>query len=296
MGTWIEDGKLDQKISTLMNKVTKRVTSNRMLQLCDKLAGLTNSNYDEKINLEKIKLEMLQCKVEAHDDVESLEPHDLLDKMTSLTFENKKIRFWLENAEKEAENAKKEVSNFETKVAEEIRERELLHESWKSTLGKVISNNNAKVKEVEKKLKESESLNEKLENRAKDAQALHEQNILEVSKIPKLESELNELKKEHKKELSQQKTTFEAKIKSLEDKNKKLTIELKKAKLDDCPICFEDISLERKWTAFLPCGHRTCTECADKISDLPRSTNRRKCPNCRENINCFLVLEGIYES
>ena len=35
------------------------------------------------------------------------------------------------------------------------------------------------------------------------------------------------------------------------------------------PICFESTSIERKWTAFLPCGHRTCSECADKISDLP---------------------------
>ena len=140
------------------------------------------------------------------------------------------------------------------------------------------------------------------EQREKDAQALHQQHILEVSKIPKLEAELNDLKKERKDELSQQKQLFEAKIKALEDKNKKLSIDLKKTKVemktkvDDCPICFEDISLERKWTAFLPCGHRTCSECADKISVLPRATNRRKCPNCRENINCFLVLEGIYDS
>ena len=277
MDHWIEDE----------YKLSRNRAENDMLELAAELSTLTNSNVDETIKLTEERA-MLQCKLDAYDDVEKLEKQDLLDKMSNLTFENQKIKFWLENKEEE-------VSSLEAKVAEEIHERETLHESWKSTLGKVIKNNNDKLKEVETKLKDSKQ-------REKDAKALYQQHILKVAKIPKLESELSELKKEHKRELSQQKEVLEAKIKALEDKNKKLSIDLKKSKIemkkkvDDCPICFEDISLVRKWTAFLPCGHRTCSECADKISVLPRATNRRKCPNCRENINCFLVLEGIYDS
>ena len=297
MDHWIEDGYKNQ--TSLLKKVqeyklSKNRAENDILELAEELSTLTNSNFDETIKLTKERA-MLQCKLDAYDDVEKLEKQDLLDKMSNLTFENQKIKFWLENEETKNEKMREEVSNLEAKVAEEIHERETLHKSWKSTLGKVIKNNNDKLKEVEKKLKESEQ-------REKDAQALFQQHILKVAKIPKLESELSELKKEHKRELSQQKEVLEAKIKALEDKNKKLSIDLKKSriemktKVDDCPICFEDISLERKWTAFLPCGHRTCSECADKISHLPRATNRRKCPNCRENINCFLVLEGIYDS
>ena len=108
----------------------------------------------------------------------------------------------------------------------------------------------------------------------------------EVDKIPALESELK-LKNDQKRNLLKEKRVCEEKIKLMD-------AELKRSKVDsDCPICFESTSIERKWTAFLPCGHRTCSECADKISDLPRKG--RKCPNCRESINYFLVLEGIYD-
>ena len=28
-----------------------------------------------------------------------------------------------------------------------------------------------------------------------------------------------------------------------------------------CPICFDEISEKRKWTAFHTCGHQTCCNC-----------------------------------
>ena len=102
-----------------------------------------------------------------------------------------------------------------------------------------------------------------------------------------------------KRSLIHQKRALVDENRELVDQKSALEGELKgiklEPKIDECPICFESVSLERKWTAFIPCGHRTCTDCAQQISSLPRTTNCKKCPNCRETINSFLVLEGIYE-
>ena len=107
----------------------------------------------------------------------------------------------------------------------------------------------------------------------------------ENSQISTLQSEL--------KMMNDHQRALEAKLKNLDD-------QLTKTKVEECSICFEAVYVDRKWTAFVPCGHRVCSECADKFS-VPRwpstqHTNRQKCPHCRHNINCFLVLEGIDES
>ena len=181
--------------------------------------------------------------------------------------------------------AKMELIELREKVIQEVQKRNNLHESWKSTIEGILIEHNGKVRQMEDEIKLLKRQNEGYKASAKQAAEILED---DVSKITSLKSELK-LKNDQKQNLIQQKRDFEAKIRALD-------AELKESKVDECPICFEEASIERKWTAFLPCGHRTCTECADKISALPRNTNRRKCPSCRENINCFLVLEGIYES
>ena len=113
--------------------------------------------------------------------------------------------------------------------------------------------------------------------------------LKEASRITALQSEL--------KLENAQKRAMEVKIKNLDN-------QLKKPKVDECPICFEEVSANRKWTAFVPCGHRVCSDCANKFSDnkstprwpAPQNTNRQNCPHCRQNIKSLLVLEGIYES
>ena len=35
---------------------------------------------------------------------------------------------------------------------------------------------------------------------------------------------------------------------------------------DSCPICFEEITENRKWRAFHPCGHWTCCNCYDGLA------------------------------
>ena len=84
---------------------------------------------------------------------------------------------------------------------------------------------------------------------------------------------------------------LQSKFKLKNDQKRVLETKIKKLeKTKECQICFDAVSVDRKWTAFVPCGHRICNECAEKISSAC------KCPHCRKNIIRFLVLQGIYES
>ena len=164
----------------------------------------------------------------------------------------------------------KENARLQAKVDKEFENREDVQDSWEIAMGNLMRKYNDEVMEKNSKIFSLKEQNEKLKASSKEASKVLEQKQLEAKSQLKLKND--------------QKRELEEKIKKLET-----------PKEDECPICFEPISIDRKWTAFIPCGHRTCSECADKISALPRSTNKRKCPNCRENIISFLVLEGIYE-
>ena len=184
----------------------------------------------------------------------------------------------------QAQNKLKYAQQYIMELEKKVRERKKLDESWKSAVEELMIEHHKKASQMMDEMKLLKRQNEGYKASAKQASETLKDDI---SKISALESELK-LKNDQKRDLIQQKRAFEAQIRTLD-------AELKESKMDECPICFEPTSIERKWTAFLPCGHRTCSDCADKISALPRNTNGRKCPNCRENINCFLVLEGIYE-
>ena len=214
------------------------------------------------------------------DKIKNFEKDDFVQEMLKLQSKNEKLSDAAMKYNDMLENSMSEVLTLTNKLDEANIERNKLHDSWKSKVGELLIENNDTVNQLEAKIKLLERQNESYKASAKQASEVLEQQHREFAKIPALESELklkNDLNRD-----------FKAKIRLLD-------AELKESKMDECPICFEATSIERKWTAFLPCGHRTCSECADKISALPRNTNRRKCPNCRENINCFLVLEGIYE-
>ena len=59
-----------------------------------------------------------------------------------------------------------------------------------------------------------------------------------------------------------------------------------------CPICFDEISEKRKWTAFHTCGHRTCCNCYNGLAK--NIHGNRLCPICRTVISVCVTLEGIY--
>ena len=61
---------------------------------------------------------------------------------------------------------------------------------------------------------------------------------------------------------------------------------------DDCPVCLD----RARNTAFIPCGHRTCAECAERISTTawrgsgPRGDSESRCPVCRQPFTGTLRL------
>ena len=61
---------------------------------------------------------------------------------------------------------------------------------------------------------------------------------------------------------------------------------------ESCQICFDEISENRKWTAFHSCGHRTCCNCYNGLAK--NIHGNRLCPICRTVISVCVTLEGIY--
>ena len=192
---------------------------------------------------------------------------------------------WKENDKLTSKNWKltADISDLKLRLIDFKILHKLNMKDKKSELNVMLHENKKLTKEV---VRLQAKLDQEFQNREKEQ-------IKKDSKISALKQQNEKLKAKFKAKSqftgkNDQKQESEAKKKTINNK-------LEKAK-PECPICIEPVSIDRKWTAFIPCGHRTCSECADKISSLPRSTNKRKCPNCRENIIGFLVLEGIYES
>lgn len=179
----------------------------------------------------------------------------------------------------------------------------MVDSEWKKTVRNMLIQHRQDSVSAEKKIKDLQSQNEGLKtlNDNFSAASKADADALQSSKleIETLKAELKS-KQDLKRSLIHQKRALADENRDLVDQKSALEGELKgiklEPKIDECSICFETVSLERKWTAFIHCGHRTCAVCAQQISSLPRTTYLRKCPNCRENINNFLVLEGIYES
>ena len=61
---------------------------------------------------------------------------------------------------------------------------------------------------------------------------------------------------------------------------------------ESCQICFDEISENRKWTAFHKCGHRACCDCFKSF--VVDRQGKKHCPTCRAVISLSVTLEGIY--
>ena len=67
----------------------------------------------------------------------------------------------------------------------------------------------------------------------------------------------------------------------------------------ECAICCEIFSEERKRVAYGPCGHSmACLECSEtmlnKTTVNGKGRNSKECPICRADIKSTIVLQGIY--
>ena len=187
-------------------------------------------------------------------------------------------------------------------LKKQVSKNEFADKEWQKTIKNMLIQHRQDLRLLENKAKELQTDNKNLEiiNKKLSAASKADADALQSLKL-EIEALKSELKSKQtlKRNLIHQKRALVDENRDLIDQKSALEGELKGIKLepkhDECSICFETVSLERKWTAFIPCGHRTCAECAQQISSLPRTTNCKKCPNCRKTITNFLVLEGIYE-
>ena len=56
---------------------------------------------------------------------------------------------------------------------------------------------------------------------------------------------------------------------------------------NECCICLEETSGERKIAALIPCGHTVCEECSPNMLGQP-------CPYCRLICTSRIIVQGIY--
>ena len=66
------------------------------------------------------------------------------------------------------------------------------------------------------------------------------------------------------------------------------------SEIDECPVCLDET--RARDTAFVPCGHRVCAECARTLSETswrgsgPRGDSESRCPECRQPFTGTLRL------
>ena len=86
-----------------------------------------------------------------------------------------------------------------------------------------------------------------------------------------------------------------AKLKSQLDEKKKTT-----NANQECAICCEIFSEDRKRVAYGPCGHSmACVECSETMLgkttvNIARGQKKTECPICRAEIKSNIILQGIY--
>ena len=91
------------------------------------------------------------------------------------------------------------------------------------------------------------------------------------------------------KEVTKLRTQLEAKTKIIQ-KLRKI-----RDSSQECTICCEVFSKDRKKIAFAPCGHAiVCVECSKEMKRNTRWGKKNECPICRSEIKLTLTLEGIY--
>ena len=150
---------------------------------------------------------------------------------------------------------------------------------------------------------------------------MHQGNKNQQQRINSLENELKSLKTHLKKSTEQsqrlkQKTENQrAELKILYTMNNQVSLlnaEIAKLKsqLDqkkkpingnqECVICCEIFSEDRKRVAYGPCGHSmACVECSETMlrkttANIVRGRKGAECPICRAAIKSTIILQGIY--
>ena len=321
-----QESRLPPKVSDLENRITKVTTEKRnivnatmvliesMRSILDESNNLRipitipiNEMRNEELiltNMKKLKQNVKKV-CEATTGLvlanESGNPKNIVDENNLLKEANQNLKKELKATQREAKVTQKELKQKNQKVQSEVKELE-------NNLACYNQHNSL----LESELKNLKNGNRELSNRIKastkafnDLKFEHQQSLGRITafgaRLTSLEVENNELKvtldkanaKLRSIKVDQSMASTKARIDALENSIRMLESENSRLReANECSICCEEVKPEsnKKWEAFVPCGHRFCSKCSRNICSGLNGHNQRICPNCRTTVEKILTV------
>ena len=216
-----------------------------------------------------------------------------------------------QNLKKELKAAQKECKAFQKELKQKNHKAQSALKELENNLACYNQQNSFLEKELKNLKKENRDLSNRIKASTKafnDLKCENQQSFGRITafgvRLASLEGENSELKTKLDKaqlklksiRVDQSMASTKSRIDALEHANR--TLELENSSLreeNECPICCEEVRREsdKKWEAFVPCGHRFCSTCARNICSGQNGHNQRVCPNCRTDIEQILT---VYDS
>ena len=229
---------------------------------------------------------------------------NIIDENNLLKEANQNLKKELKAAQKESKALQKELKQKNQKAKSELKELE-------NNLACYNQHNSLLENELKSLKKENRDLSNRIKASTKafdDLKCENQQSFGRITafgaRLASLEGENSELKTKLDKAQSKLKSvrvdqsmaSTKSRIDALEHANR--TLEMENSSLreeNECSICCEEVKREsdKKWEAFVPCGHRFCSTCARNICSGQNGHNQRVCPNCRTDIEQILT---VYDS
>lgn len=304
-----------KELETKLNESGKKLKSkeSEISQLAKRISNQTkdNSLKNQAMNLKCKEIETLQKEVKKLSDKQTsqAEVNKLKTKISQLEADlrlQKSLTTTAQKSQSEIEKLKNELvtvkkshastmSTLQSKLQKQLNQKELEISKLKKSIAG-IGNLQA---DLQKKLREYESEISRLNN-----EIIKKENIRTLQMesewpslngpsksagkyiIPQKQKGDGEPNAEYEMLLSEKDAIIAEYLSEINRKD-----EEKSARIS-CPVCFDEISENRKWTAFHKCGHRTCCNCFKAL--VSNREGKKLCPICRTVISVSVTLEGIY--
>lgn len=304
-----------KELETKLNESGKKLKSkeSEISQLAKRISNQTkdNSLKNQAMNLKCKEIETLQKEVKklSGKQTSQAEVNKLKTKISQLEADlrlQKSLATTAQKSQSEIEKLKNELvtvkkshastmSTLQSKLQKQLNQKELEISKLKKSIAG-IGNLQA---DLQKKLREYESEISRLNN-----EIIKKENIRTLQMesewpslngpskpagkyiIPQKQKGDGETNAEYEMLLSEKDAIIAEYLSEINRKDEE------KSERISCPVCFDEISENRKWTAFHNCGHRTCCNCFKSLAS--NSEGKKHCPICGSVISVSVTLEGIY--
>jgi len=304
-----------KELETKLNESGKKLKSkeSEISQLAKRISNQTkdNSLKNQAMNLKCKEIETLQKEVKklSGKQTSQAEVNKLQTKISQLEADlrlQKSLATTAQKSQSEIEKLKNELvtvkkshastmSTLQSKLQKQLNQKELEISKLKKSIAG-IGNLQA---DLQKKLREYESEISRLNN-----EIIKKENIRTLQMesewpslngpskpagkyiIPQKQKGDREPNAEYEMLLSEKDAIIAEYLSEINRKDEE------KSERISCPVCFDEISENLKWTAFHNCGHRTCCNCFKSLAS--NSEGKKHCPICGSVISVSVTLEGIY--